>query len=139
MRPFSLLALRVSLGGLMVYWGVDKLINVKHGLSVAEKFYGGMPMTSTAMQLFGIAQIVLGALVMLGLARKYAYPALLLITGVTLLAVWKSIVDPFRLLSEGGTLIFYPSLIVVAGGFVLLAYREDDALTADARLAVRAR
>ncbi len=117
----------------MVYWGVDKLINVKHGIGVAAKFYGGVPVAESLMQGFGVAQIALGALIIAGLYRRVAYPALLLVTGTTLLAVWKSIIDPFKLLLDGGNLIFYPSLIIFAGAVVLLAFRELDVLSIDAR------
>ncbi len=135
MQRLSLLFLRVSLGGLMIYWGIDKLINVSHGQTVAEKFYGGVSVTTAPMQAFGVAQIALGVLVGVGLLRRYAYPVLLLITGTTLLAVWKSIVDPFKVVVEGGTLIFYPSLIIVAAVLVMLAFREHDTIALDARRA----
>ncbi len=126
MQRAALLLLRISLGGLMVYWGADKLLNVKHGLTVAEKFYGGVAMSAVPMQAFGVAQVLLGLLVAAGVWRRFTFPALLLVTGTTLLAVWKSIVDPFKLVFEGGNLIFYPSLIIFAGAFVLLAFRDDE-------------
>lgn len=126
MQRTSLLFLRVSLGGLMVYWGIDKLINVSHGVTVAQKFYGGLSVATALMQAFGALQVALGVLIMLGLLARVTYPALLLVTGATLLAVWKSIVDPFKLVLDGGTLIFYPSLIIFAGAFVLYAFRDTD-------------
>jgi putative oxidoreductase len=126
MQRAALLLLRISLGGLMVYWGADKLLNVKHGLTVAEKFYGGVAMSAAPMQAFGVAQVALGLLIMAGLLRRITYPALLVVTGTTLIAVWKSIVDPFKLMLDGGNLIFYPSLIIFAGAFVLLAFRDHD-------------
>lgn len=133
MQAVSLLLLRISLGGLMVYWGIDKLINVKHGITVAEKFYGGVSVASSPMQLFGVLQVALGALIIAGLFRRVTYPALLLITGTTLLAVWKSIVDPFKLMVDGGNLIFYPSLIICAGALVLMAFQDEDTLRVRAK------
>lgn len=117
----------------MVYWGVDKLINVAHGVGVAEKYYGGMTPAVSVMSGFGVLQALLGVLVIGGVARRVTYPALLLITGTTLLAVWRSIVDPFRLMLQGGNLIFYPSLIIFAAGLVLLAFRHEDVLAFDNR------
>ncbi|MEO6444864.1 MAG: DoxX family membrane protein [Gemmatimonadaceae bacterium] len=133
MKRYSLLLLRLSLGGLMVYWGIDKLINVAHGLAVAQKFYGGVETGEALLHVFGMLQVALGAFVMIGLARRVTYPMLLLVTGTTLLAVWQSIVDPFKVVVEGGNLIFYPSLIIFAGGLVLLAFREEDELSWDGR------
>ena len=117
----------------MVYWGIDKLLNVAHGVTVAEKYYGGVAVATTLMQGFGAVQLLLGVLIMIGLLRRVTYPALLAITGTTLVAVWKSIVDPFKLLMDGGNLIFYPSLIIVAAALVLLAFRDQDSLALDAR------
>ncbi len=133
MQRSALLLLRISLGGLMVYWGIDKLINVSHGVTVAEKFYGGASVSTAVMQGFGVAQVLLGVLIVIGLLRRLTYPLLLLVTGTTLLAVWQSIIDPFKRLTTGGNLIFYPSLIIFAGALVLLAFREQDGLALDAR------
>lgn len=133
MQRNALLFLRISLGGLMVFWGIDKLINVSHGVTVAEKFYGGLSVPTTLMQAFGVVQVLLGALIIVGLLRRVTYPLLLLVTATTLLAVWKSIIDPFKLVVQGGNLIFYPSLIIFAGALVLFAFREQDVVALDAR------
>ena len=130
MQRFTIVLLRISLGGLMLYWGIDKLINVAHGITVAQKFYGGFSVATTLMQAFGVAQILLGVMIVLGRLTRVAYPALLAVTGVTLLAVWKSILDPLKLVMDGGNLIFYPSLIIFAAALVLYAFRDSDRLTA---------
>lgn len=119
----------------MVYWGIDKLLNVAHGVTVAAKYYGGVAVSTTLMQAFGVAQVLLGALIIAGLFRRATYPVLLAVTGTTLLAVWKSIVDPFKLMMDGGNLIFYPSLIIVAGALVLWAFRDLDTIALDGRSA----
>ncbi len=124
MQRLSLAFLRVALGGLMAYWGVDKLINVAHGIGVAQKFYGGVAVGTTVMQVFGVLQIALGVLLIGGWLGRVALPALLLVTGTTLLAVWKSILDPFKLVLDGGNLIFYPSLIIFAAALVLFAFSD---------------
>lgn len=121
----------------MAYWGIDKLVNVAHGITVAQKFYGGMSVAATVMQAFGVLQVVLGIALVVGVARRVTYPALLLVTGTTLVAVWKSIIDPFKMLFDGGNLIFYPSLIIFASAVVLLAFREADTLALDAPRGVR--
>lgn len=129
MQRATLVFLRIALGGLMVYWGIDKLINVAHGVGVAQKFYGGVSVGTTVMHGFGVLQVALGALLIGGLLTRVTYPALLVVTGTTLVAVWKSIVDPFKLMMDGGNLIFYPSLIIFAGALVLYAFREHPQLS----------
>ncbi|CAA9319339.1 MAG: hypothetical protein AVDCRST_MAG40-1387, partial [uncultured Gemmatimonadaceae bacterium] len=109
MKPRSLLLLRASLGLLMLLWGVDKLVNVEHGLAVSERFYLGAFSSAALLKAFGAAQIALGALVVVGAARRYAYPVLLAVTGATLLGVWRSVVDPLGWYLTGANVLFYPS------------------------------
>lgn len=133
MKEKSLLFLRVSIGVLMVLWGIDKLVNVEHGMEVSEYFYFGMFSVPVLIQAFGVLQILLGVLIVIGLARTFLYPALLVITGATALAVWRSIVDPWGWVLEGSNVLFYPSLIIFAGSLVLWAFREEDTLALDQR------
>lgn len=133
MKAKSLLLLRISIGVLMVLWGIDKLVNVEHGIAVSEGFYGGLFSAPVLLQAFGVLQILLGFGVIVGLRRTLLYPALLVITGVSVLAVWRSIVDPWGWVLEGSNVLFYPSLIIFAGSLVLWAFREEDVLALDGR------
>ena len=125
-RAIALLALRASIGLLMVVWGADKLANPAHGIGVAEHFYFGLPLAAAVMPVLGGAQIALGLLVIAGVLRRAAYPALAAVTGVTLLGVWRSVVDPWGWFLQGTNALFFPSLIIFAGVLVLLAFRDDD-------------
>lgn len=133
-RSASLLFLRLALALLMLVWGADKFMNPAHGVVVAEHFYFGLLGTASMMPVLGALQLALGVLVALGALRRYAYPALALVTGVTLLGVWRSIVDPWGWYLEGTNALFFPSLIIFAGALVLIAFRADDALSLDARV-----
>ncbi|GJG86726.1 hypothetical protein tb265_19070 [Gemmatimonadetes bacterium T265] len=117
----SVLALRASLGLLLVVWGADKLRDARHGLLVAEKFYGGLVSSPLAITAFGALEVALGLAVAAGLARRATDPALLLITGTTLLAVWRSVLDPLGLVFAHTQLLFFPSLIIFAGALVVAA------------------
>lgn len=128
MKNRSLLLLRVSLGLLMVFWGLDKLVNVEHGMVVSKAFYLGLFSVPVLLQAFGVLQVLLGLLIVAGVARGIVYPALLAITAATALGVWKSIVDPWGWYLEGSNVLFYPSLIIFAGSLVLWAFRDDDTL-----------
>lgn len=128
MKAKSLLLLRVSLGLFLVIWGIDKLANVEHGLDVSDHFFFGAFSHRLLLQAYGVAEIAVGALIMLGLGHRVTYPVLLAITGMTLLGVWKSIVDPWGWWLEGGNAIFFPSLIIFAASLVLWAFRDEDRL-----------
>lgn len=131
MKAGSLLVLRISLGLLMLIWGIDKLVNVEHGLEVSKHFYLDLFSSTTLLQAFGVLQITLGLAVVLGCLRRFAYPLLLLITGATLFGVWRSVVDPWGWYLEGGNVLFYPSLIIFAAAWVLYCFRDEDTRALD--------
>lgn len=133
MKSISLLILRVSLGWLMVIWGVDKITNPAHGRAVAESFYLGIGAGAGFLTFAGVAQVALGIFLSLGWLRRWCWPALSLVTGATLLAVWKSILDPWGLVLEGGNLVFYSSAVIFAGALVGWAHVDDDQIALDAR------
>jgi uncharacterized membrane protein YphA (DoxX/SURF4 family) len=132
-KAFALLALRVSVGWLMLVWGVDKLVNPSHGVAVADRFYLGLFGTASLMPVLGVAQLALGLLVVAGVARRYTYPVLAVITGVTLLGVWRSVIDPWGWALDGSNALFFPSLIIFAGVLVLIAFRDEDVFAVGAR------
>lgn len=139
LQSLTLLALRASLGLLMVVWGADKLANPAHGLRVSERFYFGLFGAAALMPVLGGLQIALGVAIVAGLLRRFTYPALLAITGLTLVGVWRSVLDPWGWVLEGTNALFFPSLIVFAGALVVHAFREADVLAVDARLTRAAR
>ncbi|WP_419861578.1 DoxX family membrane protein [Candidatus Palauibacter sp.] len=134
MKRWGLLLLRVSTGWLLVMWGLDKFANVEHGQRVAESFYLGIGSQAIVQNVFGGLEILLGALVVLGLWRKRAYPVAFIVLLITALAVWRSILDPWGWVLEGSQVLFYPSLIILAGSMVLWGTMDQDELTLDARL-----
>ncbi len=133
MRPRALLLLRVTLGGLLIWWGLDKLVQVEHGVAVAEQFYWGVGTGQHWLRVAGVLEMLLGALVVVGLGRRWAYPALVVLTGVTLLGVWRSVLDPWGWVLADTNVLFYPSAIVWAATVVLWVFRDDDRLTLDSQ------
>jgi uncharacterized membrane protein YphA (DoxX/SURF4 family) len=133
LKPYALLALRASLAWLMLVWGADKLANPEHGMEVARYFYFGLPLGRAVMPAVGVAQIALGLLVLAGVARRVTYPALAAVTGLTLLGVWRSVVDPWGWWLEGTNALFFPSVVIFAGVLVLAAFRDEDRLVVGRR------
>ena len=130
-RNMAHLFLRGSIGYLLVIWGADKLINPAHGIRVSDALYAGLFSTLGIIKAFGIVEIGLGVAVMAGVLNRVAYPATAAITGATLVAVWRSIVDPWGWYLEGTNALFYPSVIIFAGVLVLW---EDERQMRSARL-----
>ncbi|HYW06995.1 MAG TPA: hypothetical protein VE913_08570 [Longimicrobium sp.] len=133
MKAGTLLFLRLTIAYLLVIWGVDKLVNPEHGLAVSRTFYAGLFGGRSLMPAYGALQIALGALLALGIGRRFVYPAVAAITGTTLLGVWRSVADPWGWYLEGSNVLFYPSAVVFAAVLVLWAWRDDDLLAAGRR------
>jgi putative oxidoreductase len=133
MKNITLLLLRISLGWLLVIWGADKVFNVEHGMAVANKFYFGFLAAESALQVAGVLQILIGLAVVVGFARRWVYPIQVLLNGASLLAVFKSVVDPWGWVLTGTNALFYPSLIIFAASLLLIAFREEDTLVLDKR------
>lgn len=138
LRTVSLAGLRVTLGLLMVAWGLDKILNTGHAVRVSESFYLGLVTGPGLWKVLGAAQVLLGVLVVIGWLRKFTYPVLIAATGVTFVAVWRSIVDPLGLVLDGANLIFFPSSTIFLGALVVLAFRAEDTLAVDAATSRRA-
>lgn len=126
MKTAALFLLRLSIALLILVWGIDKIVNPAHGAGVAERFYFGMLSSQSLMPALGVAEIGLAALVGLGVLRRITLPILAVITGVTLIGVWRSVLDPLGLYLEGGNLLFFPSLIIFFAVLVLMAFRTED-------------
>ena len=132
MKRWGLFLLRVTTGWLLVMWGIDKLVNVEHGQAVAERFYLGIGTLAGAQNAFGVVEILLGALVVLGLWRTKVYPVMFAILAITALGVWRSIIDPWGWFLEGSQVLFYPSAIIAAGALALWGLIDEDQMTLDA-------
>ncbi|MBV7256571.1 hypothetical protein KCG44_07205 [Pacificimonas sp. WHA3] len=137
MKAITLLLLRISTGVLLMAWGVVKIGAPEASIGVSDKYYGGLVSAEMIQTPFGLAQIGVGLMVVLGLFRKVFYPlqALMLIVGA--LAIWKYILDPLGmyLLDENSRqLLFFPSFCVAVATVVMIAFREDDTITLDAKL-----
>ena len=134
MKALTLLILRITTGLLLILWGSIKLMAPKAAIHVSDKFYHGA-LSGHALQLpLGIAEIALGALVVVGLLRVVVLPAQALVLGIGLVAIWKYVLDPFGLYlvaPDAREPLFFPSLIVFAASCALIAFREFDAYALD--------
>ena len=134
MKRWGLCLLRITTGWLLVMWGLDKLFNVEHGQAVAETFYLGIGSQAAVLNVLGVLQVILGALVVLGLWRRRAYPVAFVVLLITALGVWKSIIDPWGWFLDGSQVLFYPSAIIAAGALLLWGTIDEDEITLDAKL-----
>ena len=136
-KQLSFLILRLGTGGLMLLWGMMKVTSPASYSGVSEKYYGGALNSAMVQMPLGAIQVALGVAVILGLWRKVTYPAVAVVIGVGLLAIWKYIVDPMGLyvLTDGNhNPLFFPSLTVFGATLAMMAFRADDTWSLDAKL-----
>lgn len=134
MRAYSLLFLRFSTAMLIILWGLVKAMMPAVGVGVADKYYDGVGGASILQMPWGIFQVIVGVLVILGLFRRYIYPLQAAILCLGAAAIWKYLLDPFGmylLAREDSQLLFFPSLCLAAATLVLIAFRDDDTITLD--------
>ena len=98
LKSGSLLLLRIGTGLLLVLWGALRVMSPAVGPGLATKYYSGF-MGMQAIQItFGVFEILVGVLVVVGLLRRFAYPlqALILVPGAlmaSVLAFWRLAAD----------------------------------------------
>ncbi|MCL5777621.1 hypothetical protein M1105_11570 [Limibaculum sp. FT325] len=127
----ALCALRVSLGLLLVWWGIGRVVNLEMGLNVQNHFYFGLFDSTELQAAFGLVEAGVGALVALGLMRVVAVPAQLAITGFSAATIWSALLDPFGLWLPVARLapvqhLFYPSVIALCAAAVMIVFAAQD-------------
>ncbi len=140
LQAWSLLFLRSGTGMLLVVWGTLRVLTPEAGPGLADKYYSGL-LDMQALQIaYGVAEVVIGGLVALGLFRRVAYPLQALILVPAALMLWRYLVDPmgvWLLSREDSQILFFPSIALAAASVALIAFRDFDALSLDSYLAGR--
>lgn len=134
LKPWALLLLRIGTGLLLVIWGLLRVMTPAVGPGLADRYYSGMFSGQTLQVAYGAAEMLIGALVVLGLFRRIAYPAQALILILGMLMIWRYLLDPFGaylMNREDSQILFFPSLTVAAATLVLLAFGDEDRLALD--------
>ena len=136
-KAASLLLLRIGTGLLLVLWGALRVFSPTAGPGLANKYYGGFLDLQSLQIGFGVAELIIGLLVVVGLFRRISYTlqALILVPGAFVL--WRYLLDPmgmYLLDKESSQILFFPSITIAAATLVLLAFREEDRWSLDHRL-----
>ena len=138
----SLAALRVSLGMLLVWWGLHRIDAPAKTVGLQKKFYFELFPSEALQYAFGYFELAVGLLVVFGLYRKYAVPAQLMITGFSAATIWSALLDPFALFLPFDKVasiqhLFYPSVIALAAATFLFLLRDHDRFSLDYLLTQR--
>jgi len=129
------LLLRISLGGFLALWGIDKLVASDDTVKIFSHFYK-LPIGTSIVWIIGWLEILLGLSIGIGFKRKYSYLIGLIVHLISTVSSWKQLLDPWgKYLIDGkNSHLFLASIPVLATFIVLYFNREDGTYTLDARL-----
>ncbi len=134
MKAISLLLLRLSTGIYLILWGLIKLTAAEKANSLSDAFYGGLISGDMINLGLGSLQVIVGALVALGLARTFSYTAQLIWYLAGLAPIIFYILDPFgKYLVESSRLTWFPSTTLLFASMIIIAFREYDTISIDAK------
>lgn len=134
LRTFSLAFLRVSMGLLLMIWGVIRIGAPDAGTGVSTKYYGGIGAATGIQYAWGAALLLIGFLTVIGLLRRFALPAQAVVLCIGALAIAQYLVDPlgmWLLSREDSQVLFFPSLAMAAASLLLVTMREEDRWAVD--------
>lgn len=131
--PLALAVLRVSLGGFLLLWSLEKFFIPETTVGIWKSFY----LVSIGPQLpyaIGAVETVLALAIIAGLWRRVSYGLGFLLHFVSVAASWRQLVDPWGLLGGGRpNHLFLAGVPVLAAFFALYLLREADIWTLDHR------
>jgi putative oxidoreductase len=134
MKAASLAFLRVSTGLLLIIWGLIKVAAPDAAIHVSDTYYAGMLSMQSLQTPLGVAEAVLGLLVVLGLFRPIVLPLQALVLVVGAAAIWRYLLDPlglYLLTEETRQVLFFPSLGIAAASLVSWAFCDEDRFVLD--------
>ncbi len=134
MKATLLLALRTTLGLLLIIWGLVKVMAGAKAIQVSDKYYEGILSAEYLQPLLGWGEVVLGVFVILGLFRKVTYTLQAVVLVLGTLAIWKFILDPFGLYlvdEASRKILFFPSSTVAIASLIMLVFISDDRFSLD--------
>ncbi|GIX16778.1 MAG: hypothetical protein KatS3mg119_0964 [Rhodothalassiaceae bacterium] len=129
----ALLIQRLALALFLLVWAVDKIVNPGHAAGVFARFYG-IDIAEGMSVWIGVAEVLLVAAFALGLFKFWTYLAFFVFHLVSTVSSWKIYL---ALYGEGGNLLFWAAIPVLAAFWVQFALRDLDTLTLDDWLADR--
>ncbi|MBL1432129.1 MAG: hypothetical protein COC09_08640 [Gammaproteobacteria bacterium] len=121
LRP-ALLLLRLSLGGFLLLWGIDKLLAPFASVVIFKRFYG-LSISSTLAIIAGVFELALALAIIVGLYKIFSYGLGLLLPGTSVVVTHKQWLLPFD-----EKHLFIAALPILGAFIVLFLLRDADNL-----------
>ena len=118
----ALLALRVTLGLFLLQWGIEKFLVPESTAAIWSYFYG-FDLSLALTYGFGAVEIAIALCLFLGIFRTVAYGAALTLHTVTVLVIWRPLLDPW---GDPNNHLFIAALPVLGAFLALFLLRHWD-------------
>lgn len=129
----ALAILRISLGGFLLLWALEKFFIPQTTVAIWDRFYL-VPIGPALPYLIGPLEALLSIAIIVGLWRRWSYGLGLALHTISVAATWKQLIDPWGLyLNERPQHLFLAGVPVLAAFVVLYRLRDYDVLSLDAK------
>lgn len=122
---FPLFLLRISIFLVFLIWTLDKFLNPGHATVVFQKFYMISNIGPTLLNIVGTVQLLIIIAFLVGFQKKYSYGLVLILHTISTLSSWKMYFIPF---SKSPAILFYASIPMLAGCYILFVFRNYDTI-----------
>lgn len=128
----GLLILRLTLGGFLFLWAIEKFIIPMKVIELYKKFYFGFVDNVTLTYVVGAVLTVASVAFIVGAYKRWVYLYGFVIHAVTVSFSWYRIVDPYGLMKKSDLFIgqpqhlFLASIPVLAAFWLLYVMRDSD-------------
>src|SRR5260370_29751072 len=113
----AVIVMRLTLGVFLLQWSVEKFVVPSSTVRIAAHFYG-IALPEIAAPLIGLAELALSLALLAGFARRAVYGLAVIVHGISTLATWRQLLDPFGLANIGNHLFI--AGVPVLGAFIAL-------------------
>ncbi len=117
-----LLVLRLSVFAVMLMWTIDKFVRPEHAVSIFDQFYFIKGVGATIVYALAVAELLLLAAFVAGLARRITYGLVLLLHGLSTFLSYGQYLHPF----EKANILFFAAWPMLAACFALYYLRDLD-------------
>ncbi len=127
----ALAILRISLGGFLLLWSLEKFFVPQGTVGIWEGFYK-IRIGEQMPYIIGTLETLLSLAILVGFMRTWSYGLGLGFHTISVASTWKQLIDPWGLyLFERPQHLFLAGVPVLAGFVVLFLLRQYDIWTVD--------
>jgi putative oxidoreductase len=119
----TLLVLRLLVFGVLLMWGLDKIVNAEQAAQIYEAYYS-LTVPTSVVPVIGVLELALLAAFLVGYRKRLTRAVLLAMMGISCLAPGRFYLTPFH----DHILLYFARFPVLAVVFMLYYLRDRDTL-----------